>query len=481
MSSQPISSSGLTSGTSVSGSGNKLQITGLASGLDTNAIVSALLSDQTQRITNLTNQQNHLKSLNGLLTSIQSSLRTVALNAQTLGDPGLWHSGETVTSSNSSLVSATTAVGAAIGGHTMSVGQLASSASRTFTFASPAADDTITIDGHDTQISAGATINDLISAVNSDPNATVFAATTGDGSTVVLSSRTTGDTGATFIQKTGDSGGVLTQALDGSGNPIAREGANAQFTIDGVSGSSSTNTVTNAIAGVTLTLGGVTPAGSPVTVVVGSPQANTTAIDSAVTTFVNAYNSIIGQVQSQVTQTTSPSNPNLGMLFGDNELTNLLSDMRTAMYTPGAGLPAGMASLADIGITTGAASGSSPFSQDSVSGKLSIDTTALNNAIQSNPDGVKAILQSWSNSFASVVNAEAAPGGSMDARINGDSSEISHIGDQISNLNTMLSARQTALQAEFAALESTLGGLQSQESWLSQQINSLPLPGSLNR
>src|SRR5437764_14820282 len=121
MSSQPISSSGLTSGTSVSGSGNKLQITGLASGLDTNAIVSALLSDQTQRITNLTNQQNHLKSLNGLLTSIQSSLRTVALNAQALGDPGLWHSGETVTSSNSSLVSATTAVGAAIGGHTMSL------------------------------------------------------------------------------------------------------------------------------------------------------------------------------------------------------------------------------------------------------------------------------------------------------------------------------------------------------------------------
>jgi hypothetical protein len=42
--------------------------------------------------------------------------------------------------------------------------------------------------------------------------------------------------------------------------------------------------------------------------------------------------------------------------------------MRTAMYRPGAGLPSGMAALSDIGISTGAASGSSPFSQDSVSG-----------------------------------------------------------------------------------------------------------------
>src|SRR6478672_11246582 len=187
MSSQPISSSGLTSGSSISSRSGGLQITGLASGLDTNAIVSALLSDQTQRITNLTNQQNQLKSLNGLLTGIQSSLRSLALNAQSLGDPGLWNSGETVTSSNPALISASTAVGAAIGGHTMSVSSLASSSSRTFTFASPSAADTITIDGHDTQLAAGASINDLISAINSDPNATVYAATTGDGSTVVLS------------------------------------------------------------------------------------------------------------------------------------------------------------------------------------------------------------------------------------------------------------------------------------------------------
>ena len=470
---------------SVSNSSSALQITGLATNLDTNSIVQALLSDQTQRIKNLTNQQGHFNALNGQLTSIQSNLQTLALNAQALGDPGLFHPGQTVTSSNSAVVSASGGVGAGIGGYQIAVSQLAGSAQRAFTVgAGSLAGDTITIDGHGTTLASNASsIQDVINAVNSDPNATVFAATT-DAQTVVFSSRQTGDTGTNFIQVS-DSAGVLSQKHDSGGNPIARQGKNALFSVDGVAGSSSTNTVTNAIAGVTLTLGGVTSSdgtltsGTPVTVVVGAPTASTSAIQAAVTTFVNAYNSMIDQISGQITQKTSTSNPNLGLLFGDNEMSGLLSGMRTAMYAQGAGLPAGMASLTDLGITTGAATGGSPFSHDSVAGKLTINTTTLTNLIQSNPDGVKATLQAWSTKFAQVVNNEAAPGGAMDARIQGDNSQVSRLGGQISTLNEMLGLRQKALQAQFAKLESTLGGLQSQQSWLTQQINSLPFPAAL--
>ena len=67
----------------------------------------------------------------------------------------------------------------------------------------------------------------------------------------------------------------------------------------------------------------------------------------------------------------------------------------------------------------------------------------------------------------------------MDARIRGDNSQVSRLGGQISTLNEMLGLRQKALQAQFAKLESTLGGLQSQQSWLTQQINSLPFPAAL--
>src|ERR1700729_2665576 len=69
------------------GSGSALQVTGLASGLDTNAIVTALMASQQQQVTNLTSQQTGLTAMNTQLTSIQSALSKVATDAQALGNP----------------------------------------------------------------------------------------------------------------------------------------------------------------------------------------------------------------------------------------------------------------------------------------------------------------------------------------------------------------------------------------------------------
>lgn len=215
-----ISAGGLTSNSQISSTGSTLQITGLASGLDTNSIIQALLSIEKQPITNLTHQQSGLKALNTQLSSIQTGLRTLALNAQALGDPGLFANSQTVSSSNSTLVSATTATGAGTGGYQVDVTQLANSAQRTFTFASPTSADTITIDGHDTPLAANASIQDFVNAINSDSKASVYAATT-DDSTVVLSSRTTGDTGTNFIQVADPAASLSEQASFAFTSPTA--------------------------------------------------------------------------------------------------------------------------------------------------------------------------------------------------------------------------------------------------------------------
>src|SRR5208282_4009172 len=99
-----------------------------------------------------------------------------------------------------------------------------------------------------------------------------------------------------------------------------------------------------------------------------------------------------------------------GTLYGDDELTSLLSNMRELMYTPGAGLPSGMASLADLGISTGAPTGGEP-TQSSLSGALTVNASTLAAAIQSNPTGVQQVLSSFATSFQSLVNADAGPGG----------------------------------------------------------------------
>jgi flagellar hook-associated protein 2 len=460
--------SGVSTGASGVGSGSLLQITGLASNLDTTSIINALMALDKAPLTNLTNQQKALQARNTQLTSLQTALQSVALNAQALGSVGLFANTQTVTSSDTTRVTATTTSGAAVGGYQVDVTQLANSGQRTYKFNSPTSDETFTVDGGAAiTVKAGSTTQDLANSINSDSTQTIYAAAL-DNNTIVFSDRATGaPTNGSYISI----GGSPTSLTEQAG--LARAGRDASYSIDGGAAQTShSNTVTGAIAGVTLSLTGVTTTSGPVTVSVSAPAPSTSGIEAAVKTFVDSYNSIIDSINTQVSQTPSSSDPTQGTLYGDNELTDLLSQMREQIYTPSSALT-GIQSLADIGITTGAASGASPFSQSSVDGKLTIDTTKLEAAIASNPSGVKAMLQSWSDGFASVVNSVAAPGGTMDLRIQGDTSELSDLTNQISDMNAMLTQRQTSLQTEFANLETALQQSQQQSNWLTGQIASL--------
>ena len=69
--------------------------------------------------------------------------------------PSLFESSQAVTSSEPTRERAATSEGAAIGGYEVEVTQLANSAQRTFTFTSPAAEDTRTIDGNSFTVKAG--------------------------------------------------------------------------------------------------------------------------------------------------------------------------------------------------------------------------------------------------------------------------------------------------------------------------------------
>jgi flagellar hook-associated protein 2 len=457
------------------GSGTPLQITGLASGLDTNSIVQALMSIEKQPLTRLQNQQTGLKDQGTQLTSLQSALRALASNAQALGNPSLWANTQTVSSTNSALVSANaiSGKGAVVGGYQVGVSQLANAAQRTFTFTSPPSADTVTVDGQQVSLAAGASAQDMANAINSNSNVDVWATVTGTDQTtgkptVVLSNRATGAQTGAYIQVS-DTSGALSEITS-----AAQAGQNAQYTINGVAGSSASNTLTGAIPGVSLTLQGLTTASGSLTVNVSPPAPNSQNIQAAVQTFVTAYNSVIGQIQTQLTQKPSSSDLSQGTLFGDPDLSTLLTTMRQAMYTSGSGLTSGMASMLDIGVSTGAASGTATPSQTAIAGDLALDATRLTNALQSNSTGVKAVLQSWSQQFSGLVNNQAGAGGSIDSRIRGDNSRISQLATQINNLNATLADKQAALTKQFARLESVLSQNQSTSNWLTSQIASLP-------
>ena len=403
------------------------------------------------------------------LSSVQTALQQLSASAKALGSASLFTNTQTATSTNSTLVSATatTGTGAVIGSYQVGVTNLASSAQRTFSFTSPTAADTVTIDGQQVSLNANASAQDLVNAVNSNSNLDVWATAT-DSGTVVFSNRATGDTGTNYIQVSDTSGSLTEQTA------LAQQGANAQYTINGVAHSSASDTITNGIAGVTLSLNGLTTTSGTVTVNVSPPAPNSQSIQTAVQAFVTSYNQVISQIQTQLSTQPSKTDPTVGTLFGDPDLRDVLSNMRQAMYTPGSSLPQSMSSMLNIGVSTGAASGSALPSQNSINGDLSLNADTLTQALTSNPSGVAAMLKSWSQSFSGIVDTESQVGGTLDTRIQGDNQQISDISSRIQAMQETLNAKQTALQAQFAALEATLSQNQSTASWLSSQISALP-------
>jgi flagellar hook-associated protein 2 len=457
-----------------SSAGSPISVSGLASGLDTSSIVAALMAVERRPVTHLTEEQAKVQAEQSALQSLQGSLQQLAFSVSEFGLPSLFESSQTVVSSEPTRVSAATTSGAGVGGYEVEVTQLANSAQRTFTFTAPAGEETIIIDGHEFAVKAGESAKQLASAINSSSTATVYAAVL-EGETVVLSSRTTGKTGGEFIQVT-SAGGTLVEKAG-----TAREGKDAEYSVDGVAGTSTSNTVTNAIAGVTLSLNGLTTTG-PVTIDVQAPGASTAAVEAQVQSFIKLYNSTVETIGREL-NTKSPSKPQnagefaTGVLFGDVELTNLLNGMRQSMYEPISGLEGEMSSPSDIGISTGAPTGAGATSQASLEGQLTLDPTKLAEALKANPTGVEVMLRHWSQGLKSVINQAAEAGGGLELRVNGDTAQITQLKGQISNMNEMLALREKALQASYAALEAVISRNTEQGTWLTQQTESLNKSG----
>jgi flagellar hook-associated protein 2 len=460
----------MSTGSVSSSSGSPISVTGLASGLDTKSIVNALLEAERAPITRLTHQQEKVADQAAAMQKIKSSLLQLTFAASEFKLPSLFEGVQTVTSSEPGRVAAAITSGAGVGGYELEVTQLANSAQRTFTFASPEAEDTFTVGGREYTLKAGATAKELASKLNADSKGTVYAAVV-DNETIVLSSRTTGVGGLEAITAS-DTAKALTER-----EGTAKEGKNAEYKVDGVAGTSTTNVITNAIPGVSLTLESLTSAG-PVTIAVQAPAPNVKAIETQLQSFVTLYNTTVAEIQTQLS-TKPPVNAanaeelGTGTLFGDRDLTNLLNQMRQTMYEPIAGLASEMSNPGNVGISTGAPSGSGASTQASLSGVLKLDPEKLAAAIQANPEGAQLMLQKWSTNINTAINNLAQPGATLESRINGDGERVKEMKARIATMNEMLTIRQRALEQTYARLEGVISKNSAIGSWLSEQSAQL--------
>ena len=455
---------------------------GIATGLDTNSIIDQLLAIDRQPETLLTQQSTIETARQAALKSVQTSMQALQTAAQALRNPSVWANSQSVTSSNPTAVSAVLTGGAAAGGFQIGVQRLASAdqVTQRTSLAAANGDDTLHIQvGAGTvanvSVSSGDTLATIASKINSNTSSQVYASVVNNK--LVLSGQVTG--AANTISVTSDS--TLASDLGVTQSLVAND---AQYTINGQAMTSATNTVSNGLAGVSLTLNGTTS--SDATLVVSAPAPNTNTITTAIQGFVTAYNSTVDLVYGlvndpKVANPTTDADREAGMLQGDPQLLSILSNLRSSVTTTMSGGTGGMNYLGNIGLSTGAPVGSGTISQDSLEGKLTLDTTKLQSALASNFNGVKSLFSNATGSFDSeglsqrmdsIINPQAGVTGVLAGRITSEASLIQSYSQQIADIEQRVTLHEASLRAQFTAMETAVAQLQSSSSALSSSGSS---------
>jgi flagellar hook-associated protein 2 len=352
----------------------------------------------------------------------------------------------------------------------------ASAWQQTFDYtADPANPSTITVNGANVNIAANASIDDVVNAING-ASAGVTASKDQNGR-LVMTSNTLGSSGNFTASSSQLSSYGSTAGLDSTLTNL-----NAAYSVDGgPTRYSTTNIVTDAVPGLSLTLKAVTT--TPVTITVGSPAPDTDTIKQAVHDFVDSYNALMSDLNSRLTEqpVIPPSQDSdylKGLFYGDSLLSNIQDRLRTVIMSP-IGNDSSLNLLSQIGISTGDTTGSGALNQDSIAGKLTIDDDKLDAMLSTNPDGVQKLLgatvgtDGFAQAIDNALNPEVQAGGDFDTLINQANSQVSDYADQIADWDQRLSDQQDRLKAQFAAMESALAQSQSQQSWLTSQIAGL--------
>lgn len=443
-------------------------------GIDVSSLVQQILNQKSGPLAVWQTQQATLQAQSIALTAINNDVGHLATAVNALSDPVGVFTTQVANSSQPGILTATVPTSSAVAGsHQIFVNSLATTGAlytdgipdpnaSILPNGAPTGDIQLRVGGvtgttHDIQITAGSndTLNTLATYINTQSSAQGWGVTANvvadaNGSRLALFSHATGTTGALALDSTivPDNTTILNFNL-----PVG--GTNASLSIDGVPYSSVSNTVTGAVAGVTLNLVSAAP-GAPVQLTVG---VDPNQITQAVNNFISAYNTVINDINTQYT--VNPVTNNEGPLGGDPSLrslqASLLSDAAFALPLDngsGGTSNSGYVNLASLGINT------------NNDGTLTLGLTpagqTFNDVLTSNPAAIQNFFQNpsqtgFANTFnQDLTNLTSPTQGVLSVDLAQNKTSIQNLSDNISNFQIQLAAEQTQLTARYSAVNAEL-------------------------
>lgn len=459
---------------------------GIASGIDIKSIVSQLVALERAPLQNLQTQAASIRSKVSVYGSLKSMATALGDAAAKLSQAGTW-STVTASSSNSSAVSVRASGSAARTSLSVEVSSLAkaqSTASSAIARDSAAGSGTLSIQignwasgsfepgsasAVEVTVDESDSLSDIARKIN-DAGAGVSATVLRDasGERLLVRSSETGEVNGFRIQVSDgdgnntDGSGLSMLAFDpgtASGMSLSQAGTNAQATINNVSISSASNTLSDTLPGLTLTLSQETTA--PVEINVNTDKA---AIRKSIDAFVEAYNSL-----NELLRTTTrydADTKTAGTLQGDSTAVGLQNALRGMMRSVTASSP--FSRLLDIGIEA---------QQD---GKLSVDGSRLDEALN-NLNGVRDLFAaegggggSTSQGFGLKVKAFTdgliGSTGSLTTRTESLQTSLRRNDREQERVIDRASRAEARYLAQYNAMDAAVGQLNSLNAFVLQQI-----------
>lgn len=440
---------------------------GLSTNLPTDQLVEAILQAESQGMERMQARQ----ALNSQRASLVRTFRTNLLALQTafgsLANSSFSSRSVTSSDANNTYLTAT-ASGAANGTYDVVVRQVAQGARLTAPTAATSLtaslggtdsvgdgtgtyDYTLTnTDGEAVTVSLGAADNTLAGlrdAINAQTGTTgvqatvVQTAATGDSYKLVLSTAETG-VGSTSdsIYLKGNAGNLLGLSNAGSGTQSQTVAKNALFSVNGIDLERSSNVITDAVDGLTLTL----KAGDETKTTTLTVGTNRDGLKTAMGELVAKFNALY--------KTYKDNSGTGGALAGDSTLRTILSQVRSYLT----GQPEGVAS--DAAYRSGAEVGL----KTERDGTLGFDSTAFLAAIDQDPAAVESVFNKAYSAFQTYSAQVTSLGsGNLALVLQTIDSQNTRLGTQIESIQARLDRRREALQLQFSRLETLVGQMQA--------------------
>lgn len=441
--------------------------------IDFGTVLNALMKQASIPLNQLQAKQTALKTQQTNFETLASKLSAIGGAAQALATPSSLQSATATTTDANALSAA--AAGSALPGHyDVVVRELARAQVTASVSTAPDADTTavatagaLQVSGVQIAVSQPMTLRQLAEAINAS-EAPVTASVVASGPSqyrLVLTASASGSANAFTVTNSLSGGsGVTFTDTDGDGvsgdtaADNAVQAANADVTVNNIAISSASNTLTEAIPGVSLTLLRRDP-NATIGVDVSS---SSTATKTALSSFVTAYNAFATFYGTQATAARAGDESSIGrnpMVRGLQ--TDIRNGLLQAQTTGGR-----YSNLSQIGLE---------FTR---TGQLQLNEATFNNAMSADPDAVRALLAGTGGTsaferVATTLDGYTRTSGLLNGVKQQLTTSISRLSTQIDSMAARLVQQRATLQREFSEAEAAMTRLKNQSGNLGSLSTSL--------